>query len=108
MKTSAVLPWAHRAPHRVTDSVKLASMITVLSSGGDLPPVLWDGNQAYEGSHRLAAWEALGMYPTYILVGNADLADAAKILGGEAENIDWMDEHNLSVLWDVICGDSEK
>ena len=32
-------PWAHKAPHAVTDRTKLARMIRALRRGGDLPAV---------------------------------------------------------------------
>ena len=71
--------WAHKAPHAVTDPAKLTRMIETLNSGGALPSVLWDGNQAYEGSHRLAAWEAAEQDADLILVTNDDLARAARL-----------------------------
>ena len=90
--------WARKAPHAVTDPQKLTRMIETLISGGALPPVLWDGNQAYEGSHRLAAWESVEQDPDLIIVTNDDLARAADRLGMDAADVDWFDEDNLAVL----------
>ena len=68
--------WAHKAPHAVTDPAKLALMVETLNGGGSLPPVLWDGNEAYEGSHRLVAWESVGRAAELVLVTDDDLARA--------------------------------
>lgn len=48
-------------PHLPTDEKKLAEMVYILETGGSLPPVLVNGEQAYSGSHRIAAWEAMEM-----------------------------------------------
>jgi len=93
--------WAHMAPHAVTDTAKLARMIATLNAGGDLPSVLWDGNQAFEGSHRLAAWEAVGIDADLVLVSNADLERAADALDADADSVDWTDEDNLAVLREI-------
>ena len=87
--------YAHKAPHAVTDRAKLGRMIDTLNAGGVLPPVLWDGNQAFEGSHRLAAWEAVGQRADLMLVTDDDLARAAESLGMDPADVDWRDEDNL-------------
>lgn len=44
-------------PHPAWDIGKLNAMIKTLESGGALPPILVCGEQAYSGSHRIAAWD---------------------------------------------------
>lgn len=47
----------YRPPHRPNNPAKLAAMIETLKSGSDLPPVVVCGEQAFCGSHRIAAYE---------------------------------------------------
>ena len=94
--------WARKAPHAVTHHAKLARMIETLISGGTLPSVLWDGNQAYEGSHRLAAWEAVEQDPDLILVTNEDFERASDRLSTDGSCTDWYDEDNVAVLRDEV------
>lgn len=54
------------APHEVRERSKLAGMIRALRRGESLPPVLVCGEQAYSGSHRIAAWEKMGIEADYI------------------------------------------
>ena len=51
----------YQPPHEVRDQNKLDAMVEILKNGGELPPVLVCGDRAYSGSHRLAAWEMMGM-----------------------------------------------
>lgn len=51
----------YQPPHEVRDQVKLNAMVEILKNSGELPPVLVCGDRAYSGSHRLAAWEMMGM-----------------------------------------------
>lgn len=89
---------AHMAPHAPEDRTKLAGMIRTLRSGGSLPPILWDGDGAYEGSHRLAAYEAVGMEPELIQVDDEMLNRAADHLGQDVGMIDWYDEIAVDAL----------
>ena len=50
----------YQPPHYYTDPAKLAAMVAVLNAGLDLPPILVCGEIAYSGSHRLAAYDAVG------------------------------------------------
>lgn len=71
----------YQPPHEVRDQAKLDGMIEVLRCGGALPDVLVCGEIALTGSHRLAAYEALGMRPAVIEVSNDDLARAMEACG---------------------------
>ena len=51
----------YQPPHEVRDQVKLNAMVEILKNSGELPPVLVCGDRAYSGSHRLVAWEMMGM-----------------------------------------------
>src|SRR3990172_3662539 len=79
------------APHEVTDRRKLASMVRALRKGGRtaLPPCWAEGDQyaqadCFEGSHRLAAWEMMGMPPIIARVSSDEMHSAA-IHGGCAD-----------------------
>lgn len=50
-------------PHEVRDEDKLASMIKMLETGGELPSILVCGDYALSGSHRLAAWDEMEIDP---------------------------------------------
>ncbi len=62
----------YTAPHNVTDQGKLESMINHLSNGGELPPIVVCGDQAYSGSHRLAAWAHMGIEADVIELDDDD------------------------------------
>ena len=92
MKNEKTTPrMAAYAPHAPYDRDKLASMIRVLRRSGRnaLPPCWAQGDKmgysdCYEGSHRLAAWEYMGMAPRIAGLSAADL-EAAAVHGGYAD-----------------------
>jgi hypothetical protein len=47
----------YRAPHQPNDKDKLQAMMETLKSGKHLPPIVVCGEQAFCGSHRIAAYE---------------------------------------------------
>jgi len=55
-------------PHRAYDCNKVASMIKTIRAGGNLPPILVHGEQAYSGSHRIDAWQRLKIEIDYVLL----------------------------------------
>lgn len=75
----------YNAPHGVRDQSKLKRMIATLMAGGELPPVLVYGDDAYSGSHRLAAWAELDIEPDTIEINDGQFAaimDATGFAGG--------------------------
>ncbi len=77
-------------PHNVTDQKKLSEMISILEGGGELPPVLTNGEQAYSGSHRIAAWDALEM-------------DHNAVELDDDEYVAVMENINLDPVYDTVC-----
>lgn len=105
--------WAASAPHAVTDRNKLAKMIKTLRRGEELPPILTDGEECYEGSHRLAAYEVYNTYaraeakPRLVVVDNTDLDLSARIMGYEDAtdadgHVQWRDEEAVTAIWAAI------
>lgn len=74
-------------PHEVRDKKKFESMIAALKMGQKLPPVVVVEGSPYAltGSHRLAAWKALGMEPDVVEVSQEDYAKACLDLWGEVK-----------------------
>jgi len=96
-------------PHEVRNEKKLQSMIDTLESGKSLPPIVVCGNQAYTGSHRLAAWEACNVEPEVVEISENDLMIAiAKVNGIDDFNPDDKDDiefFNNYIGWDVVFND---
>jgi uncharacterized ParB-like nuclease family protein len=67
----------------VRDIVKLNAMIETLKNGGSLPPILVCGEIAYSGSHRLVAWDAMGMDATTIEFSPEEIEGAMADMGLE-------------------------
>lgn len=87
-KARHTLGRAAYAPHAANDRIKIARMIMALRSGGrDALPACWaQGDEyghadCYEGSHRLYAWEIMGMEPRIAVLSQDDLDDAAANAG---------------------------
>lgn len=74
-----------QAPHEVRDETKLAALIAVLESGGELPPVVVEPNgiQAITGSHRIAAYDAVGQDVPALVLSESDYLAACEYLGVE-------------------------
>lgn len=69
-------------PHEVRDEAKLQSMIATLQNGGKLPPVVVCGDDAFTGSHRLAAWEACEITPDFLEISERDYILAVALMNG--------------------------
>lgn len=70
----------YQPPHEVRDQGKLNAMTEVLKNGGELPPVLVCGDRAYSGSHRLAAWELMGLEPSVVEIDDAEYCEVMEAL----------------------------
>ena len=68
-------------PHEVRDAAKVVRMVEILERGGKLPPVVAQGEIAFSGSHRLAAWDAAGMRPETVEITDAEYCAAMVRLG---------------------------
>jgi len=84
----------YRPPHEVRDTEKLDAMIASLEAGGSLPPVvvIENGYAALTGSHRLAAWEALGMEPDVVEVTEEEYTAASMLYADEVLTVDEIDD----------------
>jgi uncharacterized ParB-like nuclease family protein len=71
----------YQPPHEVRDQEKLEAMIEILKNGGELPPVLVCGDRAYSGSHRLAAWESMGMEAVVVEMSDEEYCEVMTELG---------------------------
>lgn len=71
----------YQAPHEVEDNAKLEKMIKTLKEGNSLPPIVVCNEIAYEGSHRLAAWEALEIEPEVIEITNEEVKQTMGKMG---------------------------
>ena len=72
-------------PHgldRAESGEKVEKMINHLRSGGTLPPILANGDQALSGTHRLAAYELIGEIPDIVQVDDAHYEAACDECGG--------------------------
>jgi len=65
-------------PHQPRDRAKLASMVKSLRANKMLPAILVYGEQAYSGSHRLAAWSMMDIEPDYVEINDDEYT---KIMG---------------------------
>ena len=79
-----------QAPHEVNDIDKLNAMIEMLKSGKSLPPILVHANQAYSGTHRLAAWAELDINPDVIEIDDDQFYAITDALG-------------IDPMYDIIC-----
>ena len=96
------------APHEVRDRIKLSSMIRALRRDGRTAlPACWaEGDETghgdcFEGSHRLAAWERMGMRPRITLISTDELDSAAKMAGYD-NDADMMDHCELEDITDIL------
>lgn len=71
----------YNPPHEVRDQEKLNSMIKLLEAGKTLPPILVNGYDAYCGSHRLAAWDAMDMDALVIELDDDEYLEVCKNMG---------------------------
>ena len=71
----------YQPPHEIIDYDKIDSMVTQLREGGSLPPVLVCGDQAFSGSHRLAAWDLLDLNPDVVEIEDDDYRAILESLG---------------------------
>lgn len=95
------------APHAPTDRIKLARMIRSLRKDGrDALPACWaEGDRnghadCFEGSHRLAAWERLGMQPKIALISSDELQLAALHAG--YDDADALLQQELESITDAL------
>ena len=70
----------YQPPHEVRDQEKLNDLIEMLKNGGELPPVLVCGDRAYSGSHRLAAWEVMGVEPSVVEMSDEEYCQVMEAL----------------------------
>ena len=71
----------YQPPHEVRERSKLAGMIKTLRRGESLPPVLVCGDNALSGSHRLVAWEKMGMQPDVVEMSDEEYCATMVELG---------------------------
>lgn len=69
-------------PHEARDEAKLQSMIAALENGRELPPVVVYGQDAYTGSHRIAAWSACEMDAQVVELTDEEFASARATMNG--------------------------
>lgn len=95
----------YQAPHEVRDAVKLAAMVDALRRGESLPPVVVEPNgvRAITGSHRLAAWAALGMEPDALELTDDQYRAACEYYG--VEYLDELDMEDACRAVYETCGD---
>ncbi len=87
-------------PHEVKDKAKLQGMIDTIKSGGSLPPVVVYENQAYTGSHRIAAWEEVGEDVEAIEIGKNEFLAARATMNNiddfdpnDSDDVDFLHKH---------------
>ena len=68
-------------PHEVREEAKLNSMISAIEAGKELPPILVFLDQAFSGSHRIAAWDALDMEHDAVELDNDEYVQIMQHLG---------------------------
>jgi len=78
-------------PHKVTDPEKLQNMIDTLKSVGKLPAVVVFGDQAFSGSHRIAAWDACDLPHDAVEISDEDYIAALDRMGLDWERDDVKD-----------------
>lgn len=74
----------YQAPHEPRDQEKLKRMMGILKSGKSLPPIIVCGEIAFSGSHRLAAYEAMGYEMSQvpvISISENDIESAMRHIG---------------------------
>lgn len=94
-------------PHEVRERNKLAGMIRSLRKGESLPPVLVCGEIALSGSHRLVAWEKMGMKPDYVEISDSEYCEIMVELGYDPiyDSInDYEDFLNMAIHLDFAGG----
>ena len=69
------------APHDVIDPEKVVDMVRALRRGDPLPPIIVQGCRAFSGTHRLAAWAAVGAAPSVIEIDEDEYDYACLYLG---------------------------
>ncbi len=72
----------YNSPHEVRDEAKLKSMIKALRAGGELPPIIVCGGDAFTGSHRMAAWDACEMDASVVELTEKEFMQARTISQG--------------------------
>lgn len=81
----------YNEPHQVRDQAKLQRMIDTLRSGGQLPPIVVCGYQAFTGSHRIAAWNACRMDHQAVEISEAEYIATMTKMGLDWETDEVMD-----------------
>ena len=71
----------YQPPHEVRERNKLAGMIRALRRGESLPPVLVCGDNALSGSHRLVAWEKMGVEADVVEMSDEEYCETMTELG---------------------------
>lgn len=89
-------------PHEVKDKAKLQSMIDTLENGGQLPPVVVYGNDAYTGSHRIAAWDACEMDTQAIELTDQEFILARAMMNG-VDDLDLNDPDDMDFYHKHLC-----
>lgn len=84
----------YNPPHEVKDKAKLQSMITSLKNGDQLPPVVVYGNDAYTGSHRMAAWDACEMDAQIVELTDEEFILARAVMSG-VDDLDINDSDDI-------------
>lgn len=74
----------YNPPHEARDQKKLESMIAAIEGGKSLPPIIVMGDDAFTGSHRIAAWEACNVDADVVEISDADYVAAMTEMG-----LDW-------------------
>ena len=90
--TSIIAP-----PMGVTDHSKLAQMVKALENGNTLPPVvaLIEGEQAFSGSHRIAAYRELDLPIPVVGISDGQYRAAMEHLGYDPDKDDVSDFHEF-------------
>lgn len=83
----------HQPPHEIRDREKLEKMIEHLRNGNELPPIVANGEIAFSGSHRLAAYSVCNMDPQVVEINDEEFVTAMGFLG-----LDQYDEYEYNDL----------
>lgn len=92
----------YNPPHEVRDKAKLQSMIDTLNNGGQLPPVVAYQEQAYSGSHRIAAWDACEMDTQAVELTDEEFILANAVMNG-VDDLDIDDPDDMEFFYKYLC-----
>ncbi len=88
-------------PHEVKDAAKFQQMVETLENGGKLPPVVVCGQDAFTGSHRIAAWVRCDMDVEAVEMSQAEYIKTMAKLNG-VDDIDPDDPDDLKFFYQYL------